>query len=329
MGEVPENGNLLEQSGRNPSDIINIENFPGVTKALSRKYCCCNKYQVNSLSIFLEHWKVDLTMPLLVGIIFLFSYIVIVWGSFTLVSLLESILSTIIFLIFMILFFIPYFLVIIEGPGYFPFYWSLSEADKNQLPGEENPIAGVVSNEDQYQWVQIQPRPPRSAFFRSAQRYVLQPDHLCGWCASWIGKRNVKFFMLFNLYGSIYTLLYAIWSIRIIIPCFSNVNFPICFFFVIIMLVVAIAFCSMMVSFLIPTIYNSSQNRTRWEMWNQIPPNAFRKETCRENMDEFCGNGPLWRWACPVLPFPGKSTEELAEGYQTYDSIDVYDENNN
>ena len=212
-------------------------------------------------------------------------------------------------------------MVIYVGPGYFPFYWSYVK--NGGVVENETAVSGVVSTDAQYQWTLLQDRPPRSKFFRTAHRYVLQPDHFCGWGGSWIGKLNVKFFTLFNLYGSIYLMVYITWGIRIIVKMAMEKKFFISFYIIILFVSASFYFIFMTSFFCFNTIRNSLMNITRIEKWNKIPIDAFTKNDWRLNLSDFYGDDSLCCYLCPSKPFGNKTNDELAEGFPGYDEIEM------
>jgi hypothetical protein len=72
-------------------------------------------------------------------------------------------------------------------------------------------MAGTVTTKVQHEYVRAVPRPPGCSFSRSSGRYVIRADHICGWIANWVAKRNHKHFILFMWWGAVASLSLFAW----------------------------------------------------------------------------------------------------------------------
>lgn len=304
-----------------------IEGFPGLTSPEVKRCCRCfckYTYIPNIKATFLGEWEISLCMPMFVIILMISSFAMYllampdVWGKlFYYIAL--GILSYL-FLIWIT----SYIMVIKVGPGYYPFYAATNskypytpEKDLNQLI--ESPFDGVISTEKQYKWAHEGDMPPRCILSKSARRIVIKPDHLCGWTATWIGKRNFKPFILFNVYGVLYTAFYAFSGWKKIYLVFKNnlkMDFTTMMF--LLMLIFASTFCMLCLGFVISGCTSACQNRTSWEKWNNIDVSKYNKGKCN-NLEDTCGDKNCkLLWIFPVPPFRGKTNGELVASYDRY-----------
>jgi hypothetical protein len=94
-----------------------------------------------------------------------------------------------------------YFAIILEGPGYLPFYYpAMLDRDAMDPYG----LGGVVTTTPQLRYAKRHPLPPQTRYFKSARRIVLRPDHFCAWVGCFIGQKNYKLFFLFNFWALFY-----------------------------------------------------------------------------------------------------------------------------
>ena len=189
---------------------------------------------------------------------------------------------------FLFLFLYSFTLTIIEGPGYYPFSYIHDDGNCPSM------WSGIQSTIDQYSWVQIQSkRPPRSTFFKTAHRYVLRPDHFCDWAGSWIGKRNYKFFVLFNFYGFLYLTLFTIYMIRSLILFCMNFSISVYFILSIIYILMGCFFSFMTGKFFVVSILNLLKNVTYWEILTHNDSFKLNKNNWIENFRDVFGPRPL------------------------------------
>ena len=299
--------------------------FPGYTIWEDRYACCCNIKYIPALDVsFFGHWEIKLIIPFLVLLLSISSYIIfltLILPAFKEEKYYLFILMTILFFYYIYC----YLRIIIDGPGYFPFYWNYKflessgsfSIDSNNF-NNENSISGIISTEAQMIWAKQQPKPPRSILSKSARRIILRPDHLCGWTATWIGKRNHKFFLLFNFYCLIYLIIFLYYDARYLSNVIiSNLSIELKMVFGISGFI-AISFVLMTASFCISSCLDAINNRTSWEQWNGIEPKKFDKGWINNLEDIFGSKNNLIWWLCPYSPWIGKSNSELASQYISY-----------
>jgi hypothetical protein len=94
-----------------------------------------------------------------------------------------------------------YFALILEGPGYLPFYYpAMLGRDATDPHG----LSGVVTTTPQLRYAKRKSLPPQTRYFKSARRIVLRPDHFCHWTGCFVGQKNYKLFFLFNFWALFY-----------------------------------------------------------------------------------------------------------------------------
>jgi hypothetical protein len=179
-------------------------------------------------SNFRRHWEIRPFLLLLVlllsfsSIVILFSLVIHHFGT-------EGRLTSPIFIVVYVLLGVNYMRTIIDGPGYFPFYWAArdvlpppSHAHGLLLHSSDETPDGAISKDEQHCWASAHRKPPRSILPRNACRIVLRPDHFCAWAAVWIGKGNEKFFLLTSLYIFLYLGLFVVYVARHFVRVFSR-----------------------------------------------------------------------------------------------------------
>ncbi|OHS99748.1 hypothetical protein TRFO_33787 [Tritrichomonas foetus] len=191
------------------------------------------------------------------------------------------------------------------------------------LTNYDDTPSGIISTDSQYTWAKLQRRPPRSILSKSARRIVIRPEHFCLWASSWIGKRNHKFFILFNFYGFLYFSLFFIYLLREAIKGLNlddlspkMLTLSALALFDVIMILVFL-------SFLISNLRDASINRTSWEMWNNIDNKKFVRSTIENFGEVFGSNTQMWKWLLPVSPWKKLNNEDLLQGICSYYDNDV------
>jgi hypothetical protein len=301
-----------------------VANFPGYTEWSPGRCCCIQIETIPALrSSFWGHWEIRPLIPFLVVALSLSSFIIL----FTLVIPhfgLEGLLISPLIVVFFLLFLLHYVRAIIDGPGYFPFYWAFRDVlpppplqTDPLISSDESPY-GIISTEEQHLWAHQHRKPPRSILSKSARRMVLRPDHFCAWATVWIGKRNEKFFILMNLYSLLYLGLFVLYVARHFVKLLAEtVNLT--SFVMAAYGLGAAAFGLVNATFFLTSIWDAMWNRTSWEQWNGIDARFDRG--IRRNLEDVCGSTEkCWTWPCPISPWKGKSSSELAEEYESYEN---------
>ncbi|OHT12365.1 DHHC zinc finger domain containing protein [Tritrichomonas foetus] len=323
---------IHDDFNQNPNEGETV--FPGFSKWSRTSYCCFkNAIKVENIdSLFLGHWEIDVALPITVTIIIVSSYLVAMILIFPDLANLGIYMAPI-FSILFFLFIYSYFRIIIDGPGYLPFYWPMSHHD-NPLAAHHNESngddlsslldhddlspSGILSTSEQYLWARSRPRPNRCTLSKEGRRFVLRPDHVCGWTASWIGKRNYKFFLLFNFWGFVYIFTFTFFCVyEIIKQARSDFPSPILAVFYMYTFL-ALSFSLFTGSFCLSHTHQMLVNQTSWEEWKYIDSSYF-DEGVKKNIEDVCG--PMSKWYtyfCPISPWIGKTNEELISNYPPY-----------
>lgn len=314
---------ILESEAARESTIGRTGDFPGYT--IWEKGMCCGcistAYVPAIDKTFIGHWEADFLAPVGVSVIMITSFLVFLLCAMPVLQH-EAVYMIPIAFILLTLFGYSYYRILIDGPGYLPFYWSA----RNELPQEPflnddiHGIYGMVSVDEQYEWLQIRVRPPRSIYARSARRFVFRPDHQCYWAASWIGKLNYKFFVLFNFYGVLYCSLYMIELIRATVVTVKQSKFTPSLIFLVLYIGIAIVFLIMTGNFFIVSFYNGTKNVTTWELWNGFEQSKYDEGSCCLNLEDVMGSGSRLLWLLPISPWKGTTVTEMASAYGSYDT---------
>lgn len=307
------------------------DGFPGYTEYSSENYCGCKVVKIPSLNVtFLNEWEVSLEFPVVVTFIIMSSYFLCVCSMLPNIEDASSIWYYLISVL-AFLFQYSYIRVISDGPGYLPFYYPLPGPHEGDDEGPllndmETSPSGIISRKEQYTWAKKHPRPNRCIVSAQARRMVIRPDHFCDWTQTWIGKRNHKFFLLFNIWGFLYIILFSIIGMLAIMFVLQSGKQPFmsCIYFLYVF--IGILFAMLTGTFMCSHCSSLCDNVTSWEEWNHIDPNRYN-DGCVTNCEDVCGSAKQWYcWPCPYSPWKGVTNEELLERY-TVDYGKVHDDN--
>ena len=302
--------------------------FPGFSEWRYTR-CCCTKNAVrmhNGVK-FLGHWEVSLGFPIFVLFVILSSYLVamfLIYPYHGRVGCVEGVVLSILCFLFTY----SYVRTIIDGPGYFPFYYPMrhdgsdlsSEDSSSLLHSDDISPSGIATTTAQLDWIAERPREqlPRCIFSQSARRFVVRPDHICGWVASWIGKRNHKFFWLFNFWGALYITLFTVGDVMMVVKEMVDDNPTIWLTVYLTYAFFGTVFGLMTWSFAVSHLIGIVSNVTSWEQWNHIDSDRYDKG-CKRNVEDVCGSCDQWYcFLCPVSPWEQMSNEQFLQDYVAY-----------
>jgi hypothetical protein len=315
---------LLPDLERSDSDVPTSSPFPCYTN-YERTTCCCLPAiaTLPNHRLFLGHWEVSLEMPIVVYMLIFTSYVfamLFIFPYFRGWWVLSILFSANFFL-----FAYCYARTIADGPGYFPFHYPVVR-DPDRILDEGAPLlggselspSGIASTKEQAKWAKTRAVPNRCIFSSSARRIVARPDHFCAWTATWVGKRNHKFFFLFNVWGFLYLTTFVVFDGIRTFEEASSEGPGLILIGYLIYLVLGIMFAIMTLTFVCSHGLGFLQNLTSWEEWNRVQYNRFDRGTI-ENLEDICGTRKKWYlWCCPVSPWVGASTVSLVADYPPY-----------
>lgn len=233
-------------------------------------------------------------------------------------------------ILLMLLFLVSFIRTAYDGPGYYPFYWALGDnpiiSSDESYPFKSKfdpPIAGIISNDQQLTWARSQRRPPRCIVAKSSRRIVIRPDHYCKYSETWIGKRNFKFFILFNLYAFLFVGLIFLCGLVVLFDSFRKGDWGIFHFRFMFMVAgefAAFQFCGLSLSFFSVSISSLIRGITDWERTNKLPVEKFAHKTIIENIEDVMG--PISKFYLYLSPFyspwSNVPNDDLIAGYNNY-----------
>jgi len=185
-----------QDSGNQFKYYFSRSNFPLVVHIPTNRY-------------FFKHWEVKPAAPIAIVVIVIFGNLVFYYsvGRYILSETI-MISKIVLLLILSTLFLISYLNTVFFDPGFIPYNWYLTK--KNSYSWEEQ-INNIAFTEDHFK-IQANAfdKPPNCSFSKTYGRYIIRGDHICGFVANWIGKRNHKQFFLMQLYGFLLSLTFII-----------------------------------------------------------------------------------------------------------------------
>lgn len=328
--------------------IVIPKGFPGVSSYTKiNVFGCFPAVKMkNTNQVFLGKWRYEPAVPIviIVGALFLFImasiFMLPKFGN-------EGKIINVVSFFLVLLLIMSYLQSIIVGPGYFPFFWSEQNRqhiqsnynstnqsddglmsyntnyDINQsdldFHDDESP-SGIITNNDQLNWARTRPRPPRSVISSKAGRIIIRPDHFCDLISSWVGKKNLKFFILFVFYTILCSFLLIIYSSRVILMEYRSKgwNWHVDFLFAIGSLWSGLCFFTICVVVLIVNFRNVSKGYTTLEEMMKIDLKKLDKGCVNNCEDVF---GPIRQipcWLCPTNPWKSKTNDEIVANYISY-----------
>ena len=278
---------------------LEIREFPGPT--VWRRLCgrCARieepEHSVNNY--YLGYWQCTPYMPIFVMCLVTYCYVsflvlVVPRVPYTVLKVVCVVETT----VTLVLFLWSYFGAVCLDPGYLPFTWL--ETRKSKYSWEEL-MSGTAARSDQFNFVKDAPRPPGCSFSHQSGRYVIRADHICGWIANWVGKRNHKQFILLVFWGGIFAISMFCWrwAPRTSLKSESETkyvmelaNTVIYAMFGIILPLAALSFT-----------YEVASHKTRIQKYKGT---EVTRVSTKMAMRAVCGDGNMCCWICPTPAFP-------------------------
>lgn len=203
----------------------------------------------------------------------------------------------VIHLITLIFFLWSYFSAACMDPGFLPYNWN--ETRKTKYKWDEQ-LSGLAIRQDQVEYATIH-RPFMASFSKSAGRFVIRADHICGWIGNWVGKRNHKQFILMNIWGSLYSLNLFLWHVPILRQIIPNDGRSL--FFVYILLIffegcLELVFAILLFYVFVMLLDDLRKDLTKIKKWKNERGQDY---SCMKATREVFGPGNV---CCFVIPTP-------------------------
>ena len=283
---------------------------------------CLNIYKIQTSEgekKFLNHWEIRPIPVAIVNFIIISSF-ACYWFVFSQYLDLPNFMHILLFIL-NLLFLISYYMIIIESPGYLPSYYPLNiyqqkqdEKSKSLIKNDFHSLKGYAVTTEEYRYGKSKQTFGRVGMFNMTRRFVLRPDHFCGWTGSFIGKRNHKLFFLFNFWGMIYCTIFSFECIFSIVNQFNNIILSeVDLVFSLMYFVAGTFFTFFTGNFAISTVIETWKDSTQYEKHsknskNKNPP----KRNVKKNFEAIFGPVNKWYlWLVPIPAFRGIDNEEL------------------
>lgn len=258
--------------------------------------------------LFFRHWEVKMLFPTIVFILLISGIIVYLicihpyiispkWRIFCLFNIFIS----------LVMFLWSYISAMIMDPGFLPYDWFTTQRTKYSW---EEQLEGLAINREQCDFALNHPRPLGSCFSHSSGRFVLRPDHICGWISNWVAKRNHKQFILMMIYGALFASSLA-WP-RLLVHSSTHLSDSFAFLgqlAIVIEIIFVVGLGSGFASQIIGLKYNwTSLEKLKRKNQSYKDPEAIKSHS---GFDEVCGNDSKCFWMLPTPAFGDNIPFEL------------------
>ena len=290
---------VQQVDGTSPAkDIV----YPAPTQwEITTRCCCCSpcvRVESDPERQFWGHWERFLCMPIFVSCLVFFTLLVWIFLVYNKYEKRWMRIAAPVEVGFTLVMFLwSYFGASCMDPGYLPFDWVREKRLKYTW---QEQLTGLGVRQDQIEFAKSH-RPKFASFSKSAGRFVIRADHICGWIANWVGKRNHKQFMLMNLWGSLYSASLFVWNILGAKALHPENLFE--------MAAVLVAFGTEAVfGFALMFVFgyalkDLANNVTKIQKWKNEQTENGGNYTCMQSMREVCGNGSVFCWCVPTPAF--------------------------
>lgn len=305
---------MTDQKEEEESAIEDNIEFPGPSQWYN--VCSCCGVQLGKLTekkgYYINHWHVKFFPIILIIFLVIASSLTYVF-MFRPKLIFSPFYFDIIMITFEFMFFSSYLVTIFEDPGFLPFYYPIEIENPNSY-GKDY-LSGIVSTFEQAKYVKSKPKMNRTHFFKSVGRYVVRPDHYCFWVQQFIAKRNMKTFILFNIYGTLlclYNFILALNHTVILVLIKMNVFEAL---FLMGYMVSAGLLLVLTINFMLKGIRNTTRNTTHFE---KIHPDKrqYTGNSCCENWEDVFGSRKKFLlWPLPIPPYHNVDAKDLANLY--------------
>jgi hypothetical protein len=234
-------------------------------------------------------------MPIVIAIVVIYCYAIFVIchflhftsGIVRIVSLVESALVG-------VLFTWSYYSAMCSDPGFLPYNWH--DTCRTKYTWLEL-MAGTGIFKEHFAYVDAVPRPPGCSFSKSYGRYVIRADHICGWIANWVGKRNHKQFLLMTFWGSLTAVSLFVWMF------FPKEGFN--WWSTLGVLAMFAAIIELIFGFILVLAFRSvcSEALTTQTRVQRFKGGGRRDMATKQGMRQICGDATVVCWICPSSAF--------------------------
>lgn len=265
----------------------------------------------DSRRLYFRHWEVQMRFPTMVFILLvsgILVYLICIHPYF--LSSKWKILCLLNILFSLAMFLWSYLAAVCMDPGFLPYDWFATQRTKYSW---EEQLEGLATTSEQFEFAMSHPRPLGSCFSSRSGRFVLRPDHICGWIANWVGKRNHKQFILMMIYGSLFASSLAWPRLLIRLPNVQHSD-PLEFLREL-AIVIECIFTVGLLSGFASQIINLRYNSTKLDRLKKRKQTFKNPETTKfyTGFHEVCGNGSKCFWLLPTPAFDDSIPFDIEE----------------
>lgn len=257
--------------------------------------CCKIAYFPEIKTYYCNDWEMNCTTAIFSTLIVLLMFAFELWSLIENYSDLVQ-LGLIIAGSFIHFFYIvSHILTMCVSPGYLPWFWNV---ERRKYYTQQEKWSGIITNDKQKSFALDGECPERSIVSASGRRIVLRAEVNCGWISNWIGARNIRYFIVMQIWlFAVFIYYFAVFIMDMIAIKTNGWKFTVprlAFFLSILPVLITFIY---FIFFIIKSIRLVLHNKSR--VFDDQEENPYDVNSFINCMETF---GPSW--CCPLWLFP-------------------------